>query len=158
EDGWLAVVAQQVEQLLGALAEFDTALTLRVSRIVVPYLVEMGELGADAAQIVPDAGENLLDFLRRLLRESGGQVVAADAVLAHPAADHARGATEEFRGLVRIEIACGAQHCDRGAADRGLRDGLEGIAQTRADTKEQAVHRQMLRERLRRFPRQDQRC
>ena len=47
-----------------------------------PDMIEMGEFGADPAEIVPDAGENGLDFIRRLLREGGGQVGAADPLFA----------------------------------------------------------------------------
>ena len=33
------------------------------ARIVLPDMIEMGEFGAKAAEIVPDAGENGLDLL-----------------------------------------------------------------------------------------------
>jgi hypothetical protein len=50
-------------------------------------VIEMGELGANAAEIVPDACQDPLDLLRRFLGEGGLQVFAADAVLAQAAAD-----------------------------------------------------------------------
>ena len=50
--------------------------------IVVPDVIEMGEFGADAAEIVPDAGQNGLDLLGRFFRERGGQIGAADPLLA----------------------------------------------------------------------------
>jgi hypothetical protein len=55
--------------------------------VVVPDVIEMGELGADAAEIVPDPGQDGFDFFRRLLREGGLQILAPDAVLAQPPAD-----------------------------------------------------------------------
>ena len=87
--------------------------------VVVPDVIEMGELGADAAEIVPDAGQNRFDLFRRFLREGGLEIFAADPVLAQPAADEARGAAEEIGGLVRIEIARRAQHA-RSSARRRL--------------------------------------
>ena len=57
--------------------------------IVIPDVIEMGELGADPAEIVPDAGQDGFDLLRRFFREGGGEIVAADAVLAQPRADGA---------------------------------------------------------------------
>ena len=51
--------------------------------VVIPDVVEMGEFGADAAEIVPDAGQDFLDLLRGFFREGGREVLAADAVLAH---------------------------------------------------------------------------
>ena len=55
--------------------------------IVVPQPVEMGELGADAAEIVPDAAQDRLDLGGRLLRKCGDEIGAADAVLRQPRAD-----------------------------------------------------------------------
>ena len=99
--------------------------------VVVPDVIEMGELGADAAEIVPDAGQNGFDLFRRFLRESGREILAPDAVLAQPPADEAGGAAEEIRGLVRIEKARGAQQRDRQRADGGFRHRLCGVAQAR---------------------------
>src|SRR5262249_22020280 len=142
ENRGLAVVAQRVEQLLGACAELDATRLVRLIDVVVPDVVEMGELGADAAEIVPDARENLLHRFRRFLGEGGFEVFAADAVLAQAAADELRGSAEEVRRLVRIEQARGAQQRNREAAHRGLAKRLEGVAQARLDAKkEQAVHR-----------------
>ena len=44
-------------------------------------LVEMRELYRDAAEIVPDAGEDLLDLGVGFFREGCVQIIAADAVL-----------------------------------------------------------------------------
>ena len=121
EDRRLAVVAQVIENLLGPRAELDTARLVRMIGVVVPDVVEMGELGADAAEIVPDAGQDFFDLFRRFFREGGREVLAADPVLAQPAADEAGDAAEEIGGLVRIEIARRAQQGDRQRADGGFR-------------------------------------
>ena len=52
-------------------------------------LVEMRELYRDAAEIVPDAGEDLFDLGVGFLREGGAQIIAADAVLRAEAARRA---------------------------------------------------------------------
>ena len=62
-------------------------LLLGMGGIVLPDVIEMGELGADAAEIVPDAGENGLDLLGRFFREGGGEIGAADPLLAQQGAD-----------------------------------------------------------------------
>jgi hypothetical protein len=102
-------------------------------------------------------GEDLFNLFRRLLGESCLQVFAADAVFAQKAADEPCGAAEEIGGFVGIEQARGAQQRDREAADRGIADRLEAVAQARLDAEEQAVHREAAAKRLDRFARQDQR-
>ena len=120
-----------IENLLGPRAELDAARLVRMIDVVVPDVIEMGELGADAAEIVPDAGQNGFDLFRRFLGEGGLEIFAADAVLAQPAADEAGDAAEEIGGLVRIEIARGAQQRDRQRADGGFRHRLGGVAKAR---------------------------
>ena len=131
DDRRLAVVAQGVEDLLGPRAELDAARLIRMIDVVVPDVIEMGELGADAAEIVPDAGQNGFDLFRRFLREGSLQVLAPDAVLAQSSSDEAGDAAEEIGCFVRIEIARGAQQRDRQRADGGFRHRLCGIAQVR---------------------------
>ena len=109
-------------------------------QVVVPDVIEVGELGADAAEIVPDAGQNGFDLFRRFFREGGLEILAADPVLTQPAADEAGSAAEQIGGLDRIEIARGAQQRDRQRADRGFRHRLGGVAKARLGAKEQAVH------------------
>ena len=65
--------------------------------VVVPQPVDMRELGADAAEIVPDAAQDRLDLGGRLLRERGGEVGAADAVLRQPRPDAPHQAAGEVR-------------------------------------------------------------
>ena len=102
---------------------FDAAV-LGARRIVLPDVIEMGELGADAAEIVPDAGENGRRSPRRFLRKGGGQIGAADPLLAQHRSDQAGDAAEQVGGLDRIEITRGAQQSDRQCADRGFASGL----------------------------------
>jgi hypothetical protein len=45
----------------------STRLVVRMIDVVVPDVIEMGELGADAAEIVPHAGQNGFDLFRRFL-------------------------------------------------------------------------------------------
>jgi hypothetical protein len=67
DDRRLAVVAQVIENLLGPRAELDAARLVRMIDVVVPDVIEMGELGADAAEIVPDAGQMVSISFRRFL-------------------------------------------------------------------------------------------
>jgi hypothetical protein len=124
-----AVEAELVEQLLGAIGKRDPA-GLRVRLDVIPDLVDVCELGADAAKIVPDAGENDVDLLGRLLREGFGEIVAADPLLAEARADPLRDPPEQVGGLDRIEIARGAQHADRECAHGGCAERFRGLTQS----------------------------
>ena len=47
---------------MGARLDFDAAV-LWMCGIMLPYVIEMSEFGADTAEIVPDAGENGFNFL-----------------------------------------------------------------------------------------------
>ena len=48
---------------MGALLDFDAAV-FGMCTIMLPDMIEMGEFGAIAAEIVPDAGKNGLDLFR----------------------------------------------------------------------------------------------
>ena len=109
--------------------------------VIVPDMVEMGELGADAAEIVPDAAKDFLDFLGRFFRKGGFQVFAADAVFAQPRTDEPQGAAEPVRNLHRVEQAGGAQHADRQRADRGIAERLGRVAEAEFGAKDQMAHR-----------------
>ena len=125
---------------MGSRRDFDAAL-LGMIDVIVPDVVEMGELGADAAEIVPDAGQDFLDFLGRFFREGGCQIFAADPVFAQPRTDEARDAAEPVRGLDRVEQAGGAQHADRQRADRGVAERLGRVAKAEFGAKDQVAHR-----------------
>ena len=138
---YLAIEPQLRKQLVGARQDFDAAL-FGIGRIVLPDMIEMGKFGADATEIVPDAGENGLDLRRRFFRERGGQIGAADLLLAHHRSNRASDPAEQVRGLDRIEIAGGAKHSNRQRADRGFGDRLGGVAKTGPGTRKQAAHLQ----------------
>jgi hypothetical protein len=58
-----AVEPQLREQFVGARRNFEPA-PFGECGIVLPDMIEMGKFGAEPAEIVPDACENGLDFLR----------------------------------------------------------------------------------------------
>ena len=58
----LAVEPQLREQFVGARLDFDAAV-FGMRGIMLPDMIEMGEFGAEPAEIVPDACENGLDLL-----------------------------------------------------------------------------------------------
>ena len=126
---------------MGAWQDFNAAV-LRARRIVFPDVIEMGELGADAAEIVPDARENGFDLLRRFFRESGAQIGAADLLFAQRRTDPTGDAAEHVGGFDRIEIAGGAQHADGQAADCGFAERFGRIAHTGFRSGEQRMHRE----------------
>src|SRR5437879_1757960 len=100
----LAVEPELMEQEMGAGGKLDAALWVGICLVEIPDVVDMGELGADPAEIVPDAGKNPLDFLRRFFRERRGQIGTADPLFAQCGPDQARDTAEQVGGLVRIEI------------------------------------------------------
>ncbi len=107
----LAVVAQLDEALdASAVVELDAARPFGMLGVVVPQPVEMRELGADAAEIVPDAAQDALDLGRRFLRERRRQVGAADAVLAEQRPDRAHEASRRRSPACRTarDASCAA--------------------------------------------------
>ena len=60
----LAVIPEVIEQLFCSRSEFDATLLLGMIGVVVPDVIEVGELGADATEIVPNAGQNGFDLFR----------------------------------------------------------------------------------------------
>src|SRR5438270_7223796 len=123
----LVVQSELREQFMGARLNFDTA-QFGMRRIVLPDVIEMGEFGADAAEIVPDAGEDGLDLLGRFFRERRGQVGAANFVFPHSPAHGARDAAEQVCGLDRVEIAGGAQQSGGKRADRRVGERFCSVA------------------------------
>ena len=100
----------------------------------------MSEFGADPAEIVPDAGEDGLDLLGRLFREGGGQVGAADPLLAQFWPDQPGDPGEQVRGLVRIEVAGGPQEANSQRADGGFAERLGRVPKPRLGTSQQRMH------------------
>src|SRR5262249_48399357 len=76
----------------------------QVVRIADREAVEMGELRHYAAEIVPYAGKNALDLIRRLFRKRGGQVLAADLVLAGPRSERAGDPGEHVAHPETVEV------------------------------------------------------
>ena len=74
----LAVMCQPHEALDISRVNSIAARPLRVVRVEIPQPVEMGEFGAHAAEIVPDAAQDRVDLGGGFFRESGGKIVAAD--------------------------------------------------------------------------------
>jgi hypothetical protein len=135
----LAVAPQLLIQLGATRVERDAAV-LRAGGIVIPQLVEMSELGTDPSEIIPDPGQDGLDFRRRLFRKRGGEIGAADAVFAQFWADPARDAAEAVGGSGRIEVARGAQQSDGQRADGGFAQWFGRIADAGLGAKQQAAH------------------
>src|ERR1700749_4225831 len=104
----LVVEPQLMKQEMGARRKLDTALGIGIFLVEVPDVIDMRELGADAADIVPDTSENLLDLLWRFLWKGGGEVGAADPLLPQCGSDQPRQSAEHIGCLVGIEIASGA--------------------------------------------------
>ena len=109
--------------------------------VVIPDVVEMGEFGADAAEIVPDARQDLLDLLRRFFREGGFEIFAADPVFPQLGSDKSQHAAEPVRRLHRVEEAGSAQHGDRQRADGGVAECLGRVAGAKLGAKDQMAHR-----------------
>src|SRR5580692_5977879 len=103
-------------------------------------MVDVGELGAEAAAIIPDARQNGLDLPGRFLREGGGQIGAGNFLLARHRADQARDAAKQVRGLDRIEIAGGAQQPDRQPAHRRVAQRLGGVANPGLGAEQEPAH------------------
>src|SRR5207245_5031 len=91
---WLAVEPQLRKQLMRPRPDLDAAV-LGAGGIVLPDVIEMREFSADPTEIVPDAGEDGLDLLRRFFRKRGGQIGATDPLLAHHGSDRAGGPAEQ---------------------------------------------------------------
>jgi len=107
--------------------------------VVIPDVVEMSELGTDAAEIVPDAGQNGLDLLGDF---SGKAAVRFSRPIRSSRSlrpDEAGDAAKEVCGLVRIEIARRAQQADRQRATAASDNGLAAFAQARLGAEEQSV-------------------
>src|SRR3569623_72243 len=84
----------------------------RCGLIVVPDMIEMGELGADAAEIIPHTGENFIDLRRRLFREGGDEIGMRDAMFGPPRPDGARDLREEVTGLLGVETSGNVEQAD----------------------------------------------
>ena len=142
------------------------AISMRLSSgcagIVVPDVIEMGEFGADAAEIVPDAGQNGLDLLAAIFPGNAAVRLARPIRCSRSVGPIRRViAAEQIGGLDRIEIAGGAQHARSSARRRRLRRAAWSASRRRALVRSsRRMHQQTnddLPDSLDRFARQDQR-
>src|ERR1700753_975358 len=135
----LAVPPELGKQLMGALLNLDAAV-LGTRRIVFPNMVEMGEFGADPAEIVPDPGQNRLDLFGRFFRKCGGQIGTGDPLLAQQRANAPGDTAEQVCRLDRVEIAGGPQHADRQRPYRRFAERLGGLADTCLGANQRGSH------------------
>ena len=89
----------------------------------------MGDLHADAAEIVPGAGENAVDFARRFFGKGGGEIGAGDLVLVQPGAKLAHHVSADGAHLVGIGALQKAQDAHDHGADHGIAGALESAAE-----------------------------
>ena len=73
----------------------------------------MGEFDGDAAEIVPDPARICSISAARFVREGGGQIGAADAVLREPRADVRMKPPTKSAMRLRLVGADRSQHADR---------------------------------------------
>ncbi len=131
-EGGLAVVAQAVEARGRDRIKLEVG---EVERIAADdETVEMRELGRHASEVVPHAGEDLLDLVGRFVRERGRQVGPADAVLGPPGAYFARIARKHIADPDPVGMADRPEDQDDErpgrVSERGIRQGAETPAET----------------------------
>src|SRR5262249_23478401 len=136
----LAVVPELEVQVERAIRYLDPARSVPEIGIVIPDLVEMRELGGDPAEIVPDAVEDGLDFLRRFLGKGGREIGPTDLVFGQAWTDGAGDAAKEVCSLVGIEIARGPQHPDGERTDGALAERLGRVAKMFLETRRHRLH------------------
>ena len=77
----------------------------------------MREFHCHAAEIIPNAGEDVIDFGRGFFREGGAQIIAAEAVFLPQRPELARERSDEIRRLLAVGPGQGAHDADREVAD-----------------------------------------
>src|SRR3984957_16407033 len=124
---------------MGTLLDFDPAV-FGMRAIVLPDMIEMGEFGAIAAEIVPDAGKNGRDLRGRFFRKGGRQIGTGGLVFACKGTEQSCKATEQIGGLDRIEIANAAQQSDRQRAQRCVAERLGRVANAGPGAEQEPAH------------------
>src|SRR5438445_308130 len=71
---------------------------------------------------------------------SASRIGASHLLFAHRRSDQAGDTAEQICGLVRIEIARGAQHCDGKRANGAFSNGFDRIANMGLRAKQQRMH------------------
>ena len=95
------------------------------------------EFGSDPAEVVPDAGQDGLDFRRRFFWIRRHQVGAADAVLRQPWADRAQDPAAQVGHTLPVGPSQGLEHAKRDDTQNGVARALEA-------SREQTGHRNKL--------------
>src|SRR6516165_443288 len=121
--GRLAVAAQLPKPLVDFAAVDDVAHLLRVG-IEHLQAIDMGELGSNAAEIVPNAAQDRFDFGGGFFRK-GGEVGAADLVLLESRTKRAHEAGGEVGHVLAVGCADGPQHPHRQPTERAVAARLE---------------------------------
>src|SRR5581483_11555728 len=128
EDDAAAPGAADVEEALERRLVVSHVGGARMLEIEDAQPVEMGEFGRHAPEIVPDAAEDALDLLRRLVGKSGGEIGAADAVLRQPGSHPAHQRAEQIAQARPIGPAHQPQGADHDRADPGVGQRVETAA------------------------------
>src|SRR6266516_1357004 len=87
--------------------------------------VKMCEFDGDAAEIVPDAAENVFDLGVGFFRKSGSQLFAADAVLFEQRSDLAHESAGEIGHPPPVGMFYAVEQTDRECADSFVEQVLE---------------------------------
>jgi len=87
--------------------------------------IEVGELDRDPPEIVPDAGEDLLDLSLGFFRKGGTQVLAGEPVFLEQRADLAHRRAGGVRRAPAVEALDRAEQSDGAGADRRIEQGFE---------------------------------
>ncbi len=122
----LAVGAQLLEPVIGLRRVEDVSLLLRVG-IEDLQAVDMGELRRDAAEIVPNVAQYIVDVGGGFFREGGYEVGTADAVLLEPGAERAHDAAGQIGHMLSVGRPEHAQRPDGQPSERRV-GGRLGIS------------------------------
>jgi hypothetical protein len=85
----------------------------------------MSKLDGDPAKIVPDAGENALDFIVRFVGKRGVQLIAADAVFRKQRTDPAHEGAGKICHAASVGMFDAIEQANRNRADSFVEQRLE---------------------------------
>src|SRR5262245_45715807 len=132
---------RRTQDVLDAAPRFRIAQNTGLLRIDDVDPVEMGELRADAAEIVPHPSKNCLDLLRRLLGKRGHEIGAADLVFRKEGADATHEPTGHVGKANTIAAPNELEDGNRHQADDGIKGLLVAASEHQRETHEARVHR-----------------
>ena len=104
--------------------DLDTAGPLRLARVEIPQPVEMGEFGAHAAEIVPDAAQDRFDLGGGFFRKGGRELCAARSGFPAAAARSCASAGRRNSPCGRDRSAQKLEQAHRQRADHGVAGAL----------------------------------